>query len=339
MATNNLFDECIYFTDIHFGKKNNSKTHNQDCIYFLEWMISHAKERGIKTCIFGGDYHHHRSSINLSTLDYIMQSLDLLNSNFDKVYLITGNHDLFYREKRDVHSLILGRRYDNIVIIDSMYNEGDVAFVPWLVGDEWKKIKNNKAKYMFGHFEIPGFKMNAMVEMPDHGTINKTHFKNQDYVFSGHFHKRQQMNNIIYPGNPFGHDYSDVWDFDRGCMTLKWDGYPEFINWEEQPKYISCNISDVIDNPDKFLIEKAYVKVTVDVGITYEELNTLKKSLSEDYPVRELKFIPYKEETKTSECEIEVSNKSVDQVINEQLGTIDSDKFDTKKLIKIYGDL
>ena len=38
--------------------------------------------------------------------------------------------------------------------------------VSWLVGDEWKKIPKIKSKYMFGHFELPTFKLNAMVEMP-----------------------------------------------------------------------------------------------------------------------------------------------------------------------------
>lgn len=36
-------------------------------------------------------------------------------------------------------------------------------------------------------------------------------------VFSGHFHKRQQHGNVIYPGNCFPHNYADAWDDDRGC--------------------------------------------------------------------------------------------------------------------------
>ncbi len=33
-----------------------------------------------------------------------------------------------------------------------------------------------KQKYVFGHFELPYFKMNAMVEMPDVGGIQTDHF-------------------------------------------------------------------------------------------------------------------------------------------------------------------
>jgi hypothetical protein len=45
---------------------------------------------------------------------------------------------------------------------------------------------------MFGHFELPHFKMNAMVEMPDHGEIKVENFSGIESVYSGHFHLRQQ---------------------------------------------------------------------------------------------------------------------------------------------------
>lgn len=337
--TTELFDNAIYFTDIHFGKKNNSRQHNEDCLDFLKWMIKQAKDRGIKTCIFGGDYHHHRSSLNVYTLYYIMESLRLLDENFDKVYMLVGNHDLFYREKRDVHSLIMGQRFDNIEIIDEHTVIGDVAFVPWLVEDEWTKVKKIKSKYMFGHFEIPGFKMNAMIEMPDHGQINKSHFKNQDLVFSGHFHKRQRGGNIIYPGNPFGHDYSDTWDFDRGCMILEWGGEPEFINWEDSPKYITCNLSDLLENKEKFLLPKSYVKVTVDVDVTYEEVNDIKIRLAEEFDIRELKIIPRKPDEEEHEFEGDIRSENVDQIVTKQITSLESEKFSTHTLLQIFNGL
>ncbi len=337
--TTDLFSKAIYFTDIHFGKKNNSRQHNQDCLDFIHWMIQQAKEKGATVCIFGGDYHHHRSSMNVHTLSYIMESLELLDQNFEKVYMLAGNHDLFYREKRDVHSLIMGRKFTNIEIIDEHTVVGNVALIPWLVEDEWKKVKKIKSKYMFGHFEIPGFKMNAMIEMPDHGQINKTHFKNQEYVFSGHFHKRQRGGNIIYPGNPFGHDYSDVWDFDRGCMFLEWDKDPEFINWDDGPKYITCNLSELTDSPEKYLLDKAYVKVTVDVDVTYEEVNEIKTNLSEQFNVRELKILPKKRDDEEHEFEGDIQSENVDQIVSKQLTALESEKFSTQTLIQIYNGL
>ena len=93
-----MFKKAACFTDIHFGLKNNSRQHNNDCENFVKWFIDESKKFGAETCIFLGDWHHHRSSINISTLNYSISNLKRLSENFEKTYFITGNHDLFYRD-------------------------------------------------------------------------------------------------------------------------------------------------------------------------------------------------------------------------------------------------
>ena len=61
-------------------------------------MIEKAKDQNIKTCIFGGDWHHQRASVNVSTLNYTLKGLQKLNDNFDNVYMIPGNHDEYYKD-------------------------------------------------------------------------------------------------------------------------------------------------------------------------------------------------------------------------------------------------
>ena len=140
-----LFDKAVIFTDIHLGNKNNSRLHNQDCEDFIIWMIDEAHKRGIKKCFFLGDWHHHRATINVSTLNYTVSNLRRLNDNFDEVIMIMGNHDLYYREKREINSIPMATEYPNIRIVnDTMLVEDDVAFIPWLVDDEWKKVKEVK---------------------------------------------------------------------------------------------------------------------------------------------------------------------------------------------------
>lgn len=335
----NLFKKAACFTDIHYGNKHNSRTHNNDCEDFLKWFISEAKSRGCETCIFLGDWHHHRSNVNVSTLNYTMSGLRMLNDAFDDVYIITGNHDLFYREKREIHSLIMGQEFNNIHIVDEKIVSGDVAIVPWLVEDEWKEVKKIKTKYMFGHFEIPGFKMNALVEMPDHGQINRTHFQHQEYVFSGHFHKRQQSDNVHYIGNPFGHNYADAWDFERGAMFLEWGSEPEYVDWKDGPRYITCKLSSLLDDTEHYLKPKTYAKVTLDIDITYEEANFLRETFMDNYDIREFKLLHDAKETEEHEFEGEIEHQTVDQIVLEQLGSIESNSFDNNKLLSIYNEL
>lgn len=336
----NLFESVMVFTDIHFGLKNNSSEHNQDCLDFVEWMIAEAKKKNCKTCIFMGDWSHHRSNINLLTLDYTMQALKKLDSYFDKTYILVGNHDLFYRESRSVHSMVITTEFNNIVLIDKPLVINNVAFVPWLVEDEWKNVCNMNSKYLFGHLELPGFKMNAQIAMPDTGELNSGHFSHQDYVFSGHFHIRQTKGKVNYIGNPFGHNYSDVWDFDRGAMYLDWDKEPEYINYTGGPRFISINLAALLTNPDIYLIPKTYLQVTLDVDITYEEASFLRETFLSQYNVREFKLIRNQADDLTKEFNNDISLKTVDQIVIECLAALETDsKFDIAKFIEIYNGL
>ena len=338
-----LFDEVVVFTDIHFGMKNNSRSHNIDCEEFIKWMIEQAHARGITKCIFMGDWHHHRASINVSTLNYTTSNLRRLNDNFEEVYMIMGNHDLYYREKREIHSIPMACEYPNITVVnDDILVKDDVAIVPWLVEDEWKRVKDIKCKYMFGHFELPNFYMNAMVQMPDHGHGLKAEDLNKpEMVFSGHFHKRQERGNVIYPGNCFPHNYSDAWDDNRGIMFLKWGGKPEYINWPDAPRYRTISLSKLIDNPEKVLSNKTYCRITLDVPITYEEANYIKETFAAQYNLREIALMPSKKEEHaqdwTAGAELEV--ESVDQIVLNQLQSIESTTIKNTLLIDIYNGL
>jgi len=333
----NLFKTVACCTDIHFGLKQNSRLHLDDCDRFITWFIAEAKARGAETCIFMGDWMHHRSSVNVATLNESIKQIKRLNDNFEKVYFITGNHDLFFRDKRELNSVEYARDLPNIVLVDEHFIDKNVAILPWLVGDEHKKVHKYKVKYMFGHFEIPFFKMNAMVEMPDTDGIKAKDLSYPDYVFSGHFHKRQVKGNIHYIGNAFPHNYADTGDIDRGAMFLTWGEEPIFVNWAECPKYIAISLRDLIADPGKYLDEYTYAKVKIDVSISYEEATFIKETFVAQYKVRELQLIPVKEEVEYEGGEI--TFESVDQIVLSQLDTIESGVIKKEKLISIYNEL
>lgn len=336
---NNLFEKVVCFTDIHFGLRHNSAEHNKDCLDFIDWIIAEAVAKGADTCFFLGDWHHHRSNINILTLDYTMQALRKLNAAFKKTYIMVGNHDLFYREKRSVHSMVVGSEFPNIILVDKPLVEGDVALIPWLIEEEWKDVGNIKTKYLFGHLELPGFKMNAMVEMPDHGNLNAQHFSHQDYVFSGHFHKRQTKGKINYIGNPFGHNYSDVWDFERGGIFLEWGKEPEFMDYTGGPRFISINLAALLANPDIYLKPKTYLQVTLDIDVTYEEALFLRETFMSQYSVREFKLIRGQDDELTTDYDGDITFKTVDQIVIESINTIDSESFSSVLLRSIYESL
>ena len=335
----NLFKKAACFTDIHFGLKSNSAVHNQDCEDFIDWYIKTAKEQGCDTGIFLGDWHHNRNSLNITTMDYSLRALEKLGKAFDNFYFFPGNHDLYYKDKRDIHSVEFGKYIPGVTVIHRPITEGDVTLCPWLVGDEWKSIGKKGGKYIFGHFELPHFFMNAMVQMPDHGEMHLDQFKNYDLGFSGHFHKRQQKQNMHYIGNAFPHNYADAWDDDRGMMVLEWGKEPEYKIWDEQPTFRSTTLSQLIDNADTMLRPKQHLRVTLDIDISFEEASFIKEKFVGDYSLREITLIAQRKQVEIN-TDIDVQNfESVDQIVSNQLVSIESDTYNKAKLLEIYNSL
>ena len=336
-----MFKKAAVFTDIHFGLKGNSKVHNQDCEEFVDWFIQTAKERGCETAIFCGDWHHNRNSLNITTMDATLRSLEKLGKEFEQFFYFPGNHDLYYKDKRDIHSVEFGKHVPGVTVVNEITEVDDVCLVPWLVGDEWKKLQKSKAKYMFGHFELPHFYMNAMVQMPDHGELKAEHFVNQEYVFSGHFHKRQVQGKIHYIGNAFPHNYADAWDDDRGMMILDRENSlePEYINWDDCPKYRTLKLSELLDKTDEVIKSKMYLRVTLDLPISYEEAQFIKETFISQHNCREITLIPQKQiEEITTNIDIQ-QFESVDQIVSNEISAIDSDNFNKKLLLDIYNEL
>ncbi len=335
----NLFKKAALFTDIHFGLKSNSATHNQDCEDFVDWYIAKAKEEGCETGIFLGDWHHNRNSLNITTMDYSLRALEKLGKAFDQFFFFPGNHDLYYKDKRDIHSVEFGKYIPGVTIVHKPFTDGDVTLCPWLVGDEWKSIQKNKSRYIFGHFELPHFYMNAMVQMPDHGEVQLDHFKGYELGFSGHFHKRQSKGNMHYIGNAFPHNYADAWDDERGMTVFEFGGSPKHFAWPDQPTFRTVKLSQLIDDADKIIKPKQHLRVTLDIDISFEEASFIKEKFMEDYSIRELTLIPEQKDVEIN-TNIDVQAfESVDQIVSNQLISIQSDSFDPKVLLSIYNSL
>jgi DNA repair exonuclease SbcCD nuclease subunit len=336
-----LFNKAAVFTDLHLGLKGNSRTHNQDCEDFVDWYIDQAKINDCETGIFCGDWNHNRSNINLTTLDTGIRLLEKLGSSFKNFYMFAGNHDLYYKDRRDVKSTEFAKHIPGITVVNDILVEGDIAFVPWLVGNEWKRISKIRAPYMFGHFELPSFYMNAMVQMPDHGELKSEHFQHQQLVFSGHFHKRQNQGKIHYIGNAFPHNYADNWDDERGMMIfdLSNGGTVDYINWEDCPKYRTITLSNLIDNHHRILKSKMYLRVTLDIDVSYEEASMIRDEFAKIYECREIKLIP-KNQIEELDTDLDISQfESVDQIVSNEIMAIDSENYDKKILLEIYRDL
>jgi hypothetical protein len=144
---------------------------------------------------------------------------------------------------------------------------------------------------------------------------------------------------MIYIGNAFPHNYADNWDDDRGMMILEWGGRPEFYSWPAQPTFRTVKLSQLIDDADKIILPNQHLRVSLDINITYEEASFIKADFMSKYSIRELTLIPEKKEIEIN-TNIDIQTfESVDQIVSNQLVSIESDTFDPKILLSIYNSL
>jgi predicted phosphodiesterase len=339
--TDRLFQKAAIFADIHFGKSNNDRKHNLDCLEFVRWFCQVTKERKADCVIFLGDFYDNRQSIHLTTLNYSMAALDELDSLELPIYFILGNHDLLLKDRRDVSSVVIAKKYKNIKLFSDIETIGKVTFCPWLIGEEWRQIPDLAAKstYMFGHFELPLFLMNQNVEKPDEGGLQIEHFDAvAEFALSGHFHKRQTKGKVIYMGNTFPHNFADVWDTERGMAMLDWGAPLDYVSWPKAPVYKTLMLSELLDDHENILNEHVAAKITSDLDITFDQGRLIRDVLNAHCSPRKLEIITSKfgDDLKFDE---EPEFKTVDQIVVEGLIDIDSVHLDKRILIELYRGL
>jgi DNA repair exonuclease SbcCD nuclease subunit len=339
----NLFERAIVFSDLHLGLKNNSKEHNVDCTKYIDWLIKENKTLKAETLLFLGDFHHVRNAIYTSTLDYSIRILRKLSKNFKDVYFLVGNHDMHFRDKRDITSLEFLREYPNIHLIDEPTEVGNCLLLPWLIDDEWKEVPKSESKYVFGHLELPDFFLNAKIVMSDKGELNSKLLMNPDYVFSGHFHKRQKKDKVVYIGNAFPHNYADIGDEnERGFMFLKWDEEPRFHTWPETPKYMNASLVYILNNLG-MLDSKTFLKIQIPSDINALDVAYVKETLLSYFKLREASLVFTNDVYDSIEGTIDDMDneefESIDDIIITLLRHVESSTLDTEMLVDLYGML
>lgn len=334
----------ILLTDIHFGNHGNSDEFNQECNNFLKFVEKTIENReDIDGAIFLGDWFHNRNSINVKTLKAGIEGLYTFGSiGRGNSYMIIGNHDLYYKDRRDVNSIIIpeGEIGVNLVEEPIYLEEQKFLFLPWLINEEKLEdyIKQYNPEYVFGHFEIPSFSFNKLVKKE--GEYNPENYKGPKRILSGHFHLRQEKNNITYIGNCFSHDFSDVNDWhNKGFAILDTDKNSlEYIEWNDAPKYCTFSISK-LNNIN--LSNNMYLKLVNDVQMKQFEINQLKEELEKLPNINECFIYPNELEL----AKTIIDNKKLEHIsdietlIISLLNELTMENIQNKKLVNIYKNL
>lgn len=197
--------KVLLIGDLHFGERGDSEKFNQHILTFVDWAIELGKKESVDAVIQLGDWFHHRNKVQVHTLAYAIEGAKMLSEAFSKetVYVLAGNHDLFYLNRLDVSSCAVLRPY--VTVIDEPTTIlGDCLATPWIAsGEQWDRVVNesDNHRYLFAHLELNGFMVNDKYEM-EHGFSHKE-LKGYEAVITGHYHSQQVKDNVLYVGTPY----------------------------------------------------------------------------------------------------------------------------------------
>lgn len=356
-STSRKLRRGAYHTDIHFGKKSNSPLHNQDCLDYLDWFCEQVRsDPTIDYVGFLGDWNENRSSINIATLNFSHEGAEKLNNLGLPIYFVIGNHDLYHRNSREIHSIVPFKEFTNFIVIEepTVVEEihGGALFSPYMFHDEYPGLTEYlKIPFWAGHFEFQGFVITGYnVKMP-HGPNALDFADGPKHILSGHFHKRQSAANVHYIGNCFPMDFGDAGDFQRGMAVYDHIAQDvEYSDWPDCPKYIKCKLSDLLD-ANVNLYQNARVKCLVDVEISFEESTFLRQNFVDQFKLREF-TLEESQEVNDVLTDTDVSDEtkaaisdddqlsSIDELVIQMLREIpDGGKVDKHLLIEQYKSL
>ena len=206
-------------TDTHFSFKKSSKLfHDYFELFYKNVFFPTLEKKGIDTIVHMGDAFDNRKSIDFSGLEWTKRVILEPLSKY-KVHMITGNHDIFYRNSTSLNSPeLLLQNYSNIQVYSSPteieINNLKILLLPWICSENEEKtlqmIQNTSARIVMGHLELQGFRVNRQM-ITDYGNSPDI-FSKFTKVFSGHYHTRSDNGTVFYIGNPYEMFWSDLND-------------------------------------------------------------------------------------------------------------------------------
>jgi len=280
------------FSDLHVGVSSDSKIKLNETKKCVDWIIKKFKQEHVDYVIFCGDLFNSRYSVNVYTLNNGIEIVEALSINFEQVFLIVGNHDIYYKNSNEINSISFFEKIsesDNIHVISSDakfldINGTKIGLYPWAYDiNNTKEIENFEVPdFAFGHFELNGIELVGAISSGSKYNLRDM-FKLGKIIFSGHYHgnkvyKCAEFNSYLYMiGSPLQLDWGD-YNKDKKIVVLDTanDEIKEFKNtvnakfekvfysdlvkekWTDDQLYKLCNHNFV-----KFVIDQQYNLETI----------------------------------------------------------------------------
>lgn len=277
-------------TDTHVGARSGSSIFRE---YFRWWYDEHffkpLAAQKVSTILHCGDFFDNRNAVTLQDIDFVCKWFaGKLVEHDMRFYITLGNHDVAYKNTNKVHSLAMlaAAAPRNVVVIEEMtaINFGTKPFVlvPWLNSENsehalqyLQTVSNPHDIVVAGHFEIAGAKHYAKSAPAEHG-LSPDVFSKFKRVWSGHFHHKSTIGNVLYLGSAFHLNWQDhnddrgyhIYDTELDTMTFVENDHSLFV----EIMYNREILKPMTDAQALELFEGRFIRLIVDCDYSQAEL-------------------------------------------------------------------
>jgi DNA repair exonuclease SbcCD nuclease subunit len=257
----------IVFSDLHLRDET-----EEVCIgEVLPGIAQEALDRKEKDVAFLGDFWHVRYSVPVRLFNAVRDELRRWTSSIGlEVRLLPGNHDQINYEGRNALEA-----YGDIpgvtVFTDPQWDEYGL-WIPYRKNNEeiekaltLKKPKDSP-RILWTHHGVKGALMNDFHQNTE--GLEPSAFDKFTHVFSGHYHKRQELKHVTYIGSPW-QTKADEAGQPKGFAT--WNGSAlEFVDthWGKRFHKFELGPDETLDLSQ--VGERDEVRVVTAPGINHE---------------------------------------------------------------------
>ena len=262
----------VAISDVHFNL-NTLNTASRALI-----TACHHAERLNVPLVVAGDLNDTKAVVRAEVMN---QLISIFKYTGGKKFVLVGNHDLV-NEKGEEHSLNFLEPYATIVDMPKVYPEiPEVFFVPYQSKPAvLERILSapRTEKIFVMHQGFNGAFMGDYIQ--DKSSITTDLVKHVK-VFSGHYHRHQNLGTVTYIGNPFSVSFGEANDGPKGFIVVNSDG-----SYEQVPLKLRKHVVYKVDvTNDNFLLpvndtnEEDYIWVKV-TGPRSKLANITKKEIA-----------------------------------------------------------
>jgi len=274
--------KMVILGDTHFGVKKFSIDVLMDQLAFLNKEVyPYMEENNIKYIFQLGDLMDQRTTADINFIDTLKREFfEVLKEKGITLFSLVGNHDIYWRESREVTLVKFFRDLypDNFILYENresfMFNNNEVYVVPWIVKGEELTYNEIKDKHsILGHFEIRHFHlvkghMDNTAKLTAEFFTENTEVRN---VFSGHYHIKDTKGLVKYLGTPWQINWSD-YEEDKGFYVWNEDDTLDFFENNTTKKFIKVKYNDNKNTDRNIEVSGLYSHSKLYTDKEYEEL-------------------------------------------------------------------